>query len=859
MGSDSETPDSSVGNGYIRKAGILPHDGNFDVLRRYIRAKLEIASQLRNLLVDLKKYGDQTSAESCGELMEKLAEDRFTVVLLGQSKRGKSTLINAIVGGNVLPTGTLSLRSIAPVVRFGSRERLAIRRTGSQFPQYEPIAAVAEYITEERNPANQKAVETVALELTLPFLRRGIQLVDTPGIFSAMEASPEQTRSFLASCDAILFVTGADNPLSETELELVSAIRCYAQKIIFVLNKVDLLPDESEADQLVKSVNTLLSRELYVTEIKITPVSAMKALEAALSRSAAQFVDSGLPELENILAHLLVSRRQAGFLHAIVNEARSVVARELDDIELENQAIQIAKPRRDDLIRNITADLKQLDTERLEILQEIRDQVRKCVFAQAGQNLAKDLSKECEAASRRLASFVRAGGVHSTGSIAELCSREIAPRFRAQMLRWFNQNAEWLAQSINTVMADGLGRLRANIAGVTAVPRKAFGLSKAGAWEVSDKFSDLPFQLNPGIDLREEWNPHIPRCLRFLPTVTVKRWLREHLKRGLIKFTDDQQTALLNIIWRQLEDTLGAVSDQAAKQTGNLERHVTRVLTAEPDPLENKLRIDSIASYRDRLLAIRNNLTFNTADFIASTGADFAASHQFPASLAGTDFTRPVKAYNGGDFSTRGCPVCDRLENLSKEFIVRLQYALYHNDQVQESFTANGGLCPLHTWQLEALSAPDAFSVGYAKLVGHIGRVLAKEASSPESANANIDRLCTDSKRCRICVLLREAEQREIKVLASTLHATAGKERYVRSQGVCLRHLGMLLKETSDAETIRFLLETAASVFELISEDMEAFALKREAARRQLVSDDEADAYLRALIHVVGAKFNYMP
>jgi len=69
----------------------------------------------------------------------------------------------------------------------------------------------------------------------------------------------------------------------------------------------------------------------------------------------------------------------------------------------------------------------------------------------------------------------------------------------------------------------------------------------------------------------------------------------------------------------------------------------------------------------------------------------------------------------------------------------------------------------------------------------------------------------------------------------------------------------MLLKETSDAETIRFLLETAASVFELISEDMEAFALKREAACRQLVSDDEADAYLRALIHVVGAKFNCMP
>jgi hypothetical protein len=55
----------------------------------------------------------------------------------------------------------------------------------------------------------------------------------------------------------------------------------------------------------------------------------------------------------------------------------------------------------------------------------------------------------------------------------------------------------------------------------------------------------------------------------------------------------------------------------------------------------------------------------------------------------------------------------------------------------------------------------------------------------------------------------------------------------------------MLVDASSDCETVRFLLETASTVFELISEDMEGFALKREATRRHLASEDEEDAYFR--------------
>jgi hypothetical protein len=44
-----------------------------------------------------------------------------------------------------------------------------------------------------------------------------------------------------------------------------------------------------------------------------------------------------------------------------------------------------------------------------------------------------------------------------------------------------------------------------------------------------------------------------------------------------------------------------------------------------------------------------------------------------------------------------------------------------------------------------------------------------------------------------------------------------------------------------------------------MAEDMEGFALKPEASRRHMVSEDEVAAHLRAAIHLAGAKHNCMP
>jgi hypothetical protein len=213
----------------------------------------------------------------------------------------------------------------------------------------------------------------------------------------------------------------------------------------------------------------------------------------------------------------------------------------------------------------------------------------------------------------------------------------------------------------------------------------------------------------------------------------------------------------------------------------------------------------------------------------------------------------PTDANLAKDLGTRGCPVCDHLRPITFGFFAHWQYALASDEQAQAQFAAEGGFCAFHAWELEAISSPVGSSVGYPRLVERIARVLAQAAQSPDAERA-VRQLLRQRHTCRACRLLRDAERRYTECLAAFLHAPHNRDTYAQSQGVCLRHLALLLAMWNRDEVVPFLLSHAARRFEELAEDMQAFALKTHALRRTLHNDDETDAYWRAITHIVGAK-----
>ncbi len=311
---------------------------DLEKLRAYMQTKLALADQLRILREALTALGREQSERRCGELIVKLAEDRFTLAVLGQFKRGKSSLMNAIIGRELLPTGVLPLTSAITILKYGPAERLVVHRENSIFPDELPVSSLADYVTEKGNPSNRKKVKTAYVELPVPFLRRGVEFVDTPGVGSAITANTVTTYGFLPECDAVLFVTSVDTPMTSLELAFLKEIREYVDRIFFVVNKIDLVADV-ERDEVMKFVADTIRAQIGNGAVKVFPVSARKGLDGRLFGDPVLYEQSGLKALEEALASFLSEEKSVSFLAAVAHKALQVLNEEAGQGVFEEGAV----------------------------------------------------------------------------------------------------------------------------------------------------------------------------------------------------------------------------------------------------------------------------------------------------------------------------------------------------------------------------------------------------------------------------------------------------------------------------------------------------------------------------------------
>lgn len=206
------------------------------------------------------------------------------------------------------------------------------------------------------------------------------------------------------------------------------------------------------------------------------------------------------------------------------------------------------------------------------------------------------------------------------------------------------------------------------------------------------------------------------------------------------------------------------------------------------------------------------------------------------------------------DMKTRGCPACDHIWENVYDFFSHWVYDLATDENIQNENADELGLCPFHTWQFAAIGSPQGISRGYVKLMKHISNKLLKWSYSPADTQMNIAMLIKDDRECRICTLMRDTEIIYLKQLAKFMSFAENRRLYTKTQGLCLRHLGLLIKEISASEIVQFLLTEASKHFNECAADMENYSLKHTALQRYLLNKNEKDAYVRAVIHAVGGK-----
>lgn len=246
--------------------------------------------------------------------LRRAARPSTVVCVVGEFKQGKSSLVNALLGGRACPVDDDLATSVVTVVHHHDEPRVVVRRREGEQAIAEEVAPseLAALVTEAGNPGNERRLERVDVGIPHPMLAVGLTLVDTPGMGGLGAGTAAMTLAFLPYADALLFVTDASAELSAPELELLRQAAERCPSITVVLTKTDLYPEwrriaELDAAHLARAG----------VEVEIVPVSSHVRLVAAERGDDALAEESGIPRLAEGIGTVLatakgVAARRAG-------------------------------------------------------------------------------------------------------------------------------------------------------------------------------------------------------------------------------------------------------------------------------------------------------------------------------------------------------------------------------------------------------------------------------------------------------------------------------------------------------------------------------------------------------------------
>jgi len=336
------------------------------LLEDYKEAKECVLQCASDLLKSASVRENQFAGDLINTSVARLEGESFTLVILGEFKRGKSTLVNALLGAAVMPSALVPLTAIPTMVRYGEKPAARVLfENGNTVPI--AVEDVKQYVAEKFNPKNVKNVREVTIEFPTARLKEGMVLVDTPGVGSVYQHNTDSAYGYLPYSDCAVFLISVDAPLSRVELEYLRDIQGHVRKIFYVLNKVDLVQPE-DADEVLDFTRRVLAQNLGEEDVYLLPVSAKTALDAKLQDDAEMLRKSRVDVLEKDIDSFVRASKGALVLTAAANRLLKVVGDEETAQNLWRRAM-------DDTTEGLNEKIARFDKALAELEQEREDSI----------------------------------------------------------------------------------------------------------------------------------------------------------------------------------------------------------------------------------------------------------------------------------------------------------------------------------------------------------------------------------------------------------------------------------------------------------------------------------------------------
>lgn len=249
-------------------------------------------------------------------IIRRLELPRFEIAMFGRVNTGKSSLLNHILGADLLPVGVNPVTAVPTRLLHGEQALAFIRFAEAERQQID-VSDLHEYVTESDNPGNDKRVIEVAVQYPSPNLPEGIVMVDTPGTGSLAAHGSAETFAYLPRCDHAVVLIDAGTTLTQDDLTILRQLYEAAIPASVLLSKSDLL-SESDLASIVSYIETQLERE-FGFRVQVFPVSTVGASESLLFQWFEQEIRPQFAQFKTVAEKAL--RRKIGHLRESITAA----------------------------------------------------------------------------------------------------------------------------------------------------------------------------------------------------------------------------------------------------------------------------------------------------------------------------------------------------------------------------------------------------------------------------------------------------------------------------------------------------------------------------------------------------------
>lgn len=357
---------------------------SFSGFINYKQTMTSITTDLKKLREYSEKLDLNGNINGIDEILKRMANDNFNVAIVGEFKRGKSTVINALLGKNILPVDVLPTTATLNKITYNVTPFVTVEYKDGRKEQI-GIEELDNYVTKLTRESEERAktIKEAVVYYPINYCKNGVTIIDTPGL-NDDAAMTEVTMSVLPTIDAALMVIMAQAPFSESERDFLESkiITSDLGRVLFVVTGIDLL-DEEDVDRVLENIKRRIqehvlkkaesvygvdSREYQTYQRKLGNInlyglSAKKALKAKVKGDVQMLEDSCFPTFEEALEKFLSEERGAITLSVPVSRIKTASMELVKAIQLRMSSMDMMAS---EFEKKYTAALGEIESVRKE-------------------------------------------------------------------------------------------------------------------------------------------------------------------------------------------------------------------------------------------------------------------------------------------------------------------------------------------------------------------------------------------------------------------------------------------------------------------------------------------------------------